>query len=134
MVLQGCLKGVWSLKEVSSMFQGSFKGLSSVFSGYFKFFFVKGLKEVSREFSEISMVFQACFKGVSIEFYENFRCVSKQIKFVLLFCNLFQRCFMEVSRMLQEFFWVSQKCCKEVTRKCLEVSSFFRECHAVVLY
>ena len=45
MVFQGCLKGVWSLKEVSRMFQGSFKvfiesfkGVSRKIEGYFEGF------------------------------------------------------------------------------------------------
>ena len=36
MVFQGCLKGVLSLKEVSRMFQRSFKGLNRKCQGCFK--------------------------------------------------------------------------------------------------
>ena len=36
MVVQGNLKGVLSLKEVSQKFQGSFKGVNIKFQGSFK--------------------------------------------------------------------------------------------------
>ena len=57
MVFKGCLKGVCSLKEVSRMFQGSFKVITESFKG------------VSRKFKwcfkEFSRVFQ---KGISRNF------------------------------------------------------------------
>ena len=54
MVFQGCLKSDRSLKEVSRMFEGSFKGVYKKCQGCFQ---------------EVQKVFQGSFKEISRKFH-----------------------------------------------------------------
>ena len=65
MVFQESLKGVSSFKEVSRVFQGSFKDVFRKFQGFFE---------------EVSRVFQGSFKSVLMKFLENFKGVSKMFQ------------------------------------------------------
>ena len=62
-MIQGSLKDVWSLKEVSSIFQGSFKGVSRKVEGSSESPLIQESSKVYVK--EVQRVFQGGFKYIS---------------------------------------------------------------------
>ena len=106
-MFQGSLKDVWSLKVVSNMFQGSFKGSISTFQGSFK-------KASRTSFKSVSMVFRASSKGCSWKFQGWVKNVSEVFEgnFTLsLGCIKVVIMFVTVSALLTRYFFYSARPC-----------------------